>query len=614
MDARPAINPAPRKWFWTIVISCLCLQAVFAVDCARRWTPTHDEYWHLPIGVAMWRQSRTDFDCINPPLPRLWAAAPVIAAGYPMNEFAPNADTTAIGDAFWRPNPSGAQNAFFLARCVHLVWMMAAGILLAMLARDWLGDIAGCVAVGLWVTCPTITAHGAVVTHDMPVTTAFLLSTWCATRVGRCPGWPTGGWLGVAIAIGLLSKFTAVLIIPAAAAVWLVTAVRSGAGVGSVKIAQSGVASTPSDSRAASAPARSQAPAETTSSAKSSGRQHAFAVCSAIVVAWSLLAIGYGGRGIGQPLSSLPLKSPQFLAWQKSFGNIPLPVPADFVRGFDALAHFLTFDQPVFLADVWSLNGWPTYYLWTLALKLPVSILAAAVVAVIYAALLFRDPTGFWRPMAVSLFIAGCVLIPASLQRNQLGIRYILPAIPFLFLAMSGPLQRLWLSPGLGGRAVIVLLMLGGSVEAVLAHPHEMAHFNLIAGGRDEGRFWLVDSNLDWGQDLHAARDLVAREGWTEYSLAYFGSVPPDSLGMQFSLPPRMPKPGKHLISANFVMGRPHGLRDAAGSVHLFGVNEFAYWKFVTPVRNLGGSILVFDLTAADIREFNAKLATGLGR
>lgn len=44
-------------------------------------TPTHDEYWHLPIGLAMWESGRFDQDRINPPLVRLWAAFPLYVSG-----------------------------------------------------------------------------------------------------------------------------------------------------------------------------------------------------------------------------------------------------------------------------------------------------------------------------------------------------------------------------------------------------------------------------------------------------------------------------------------------------------------------------------------------------
>lgn len=55
----------------------LLLQCGLAIDCARQWTPTHDEFWHLPLGLRAWRTGDLRADPINPPLPRLWAALPL---------------------------------------------------------------------------------------------------------------------------------------------------------------------------------------------------------------------------------------------------------------------------------------------------------------------------------------------------------------------------------------------------------------------------------------------------------------------------------------------------------------------------------------------------------
>ena len=40
------------------------------------------------------------------------------------------------------------------------------------------------------------------------------------------------------------------------------------------------------------------------------------------------------------------------------------------------------------------------------------------------------------------------------------------------------------------------------AIEVLAVHPHELAFFNAAAGGSSGGRRFLVDSNLDWGQDL----------------------------------------------------------------------------------------------------------------
>src|SRR5262245_53663394 len=63
----------PRRW---LVLPALAAAVfvVLALSAARRETPTVDEFAHVPAGVAIWRQGRTDLYRSNPPLKLLLAA------------------------------------------------------------------------------------------------------------------------------------------------------------------------------------------------------------------------------------------------------------------------------------------------------------------------------------------------------------------------------------------------------------------------------------------------------------------------------------------------------------------------------------------------------------
>ncbi len=100
------------------------------------------------------------------------------------------------------------------------------------------------------------------------------------------------------------------------------------------------------------------------------------------------------------------------------------------------------------------------------------------------------------------------------------------------------------------------------SLGGLLSHPFELAAFNLLAGGPDGGRYHLVDSNLDWGQDLGTLAKWMQQEQVDSIGLAYFGTVDPAAVGIHFREPPSTPQPGLYAISVNFVMGRPHVILD----------------------------------------------------
>jgi hypothetical protein len=74
-------------------------------------------------------------------------------------------------------------------------------------------------------------------------------------------------------------------------------------------------------------------------------------------------------------------------------------------------------------------------------------------------------------------------------------------------------------------------LLAASAVIAVRAHPDHQAYFNLLAGDHPERV--LVDSNLDWGQDLYRLRDTLRARGVRDsVRIAYFGTLSPAAAGV----------------------------------------------------------------------------------
>ena len=98
-------------------------------------------------------------------------------------------------------------------------------------------------------------------------------------------------------------------------------------------------------------------------------------------------------------------------------------------------------------------------------------------------------------------------------------------------LALTGPrfARRLWNRVSIGPRsiaAVVVVVLVG---VAVWIHPHYLSYFNPIAGGPANGYRVLIDSNVDWGQDLLRLRRWMAEEGVDSVRLGWFGTADPTS-------------------------------------------------------------------------------------
>jgi hypothetical protein len=162
-----------------------------------------------------------------------------------------------------------------------------------------------------------------------------------------------------------------------------------------------------------------------------------------------------------------------------------------------------------------------------LLLKTPLAVFALAGIA------LFRLPNA--RALA-SLVVPPLVVVGffSVAVQPQLGIRYILPALPFLHLLAGHAVHG---RGGWRGRLVPLLLM-WQALSTLSYHPHYVAYFNELIGRRVNAYRWLADSNLDWEDHAWFVRRFLARH--PEMNVA----VDPDG-----------PRAGYVLVGANDLVG-----------------------------------------------------------
>ena len=595
------------RWFWPSVVACLIVQALLAVDCARSWTPTHDEFWHLPIGLRMWTSGKLDDDVINPPLVRMWAAIPLALGGAHPGDAGAKPDVGDIGDAFWAAN-SDVRFWFLCGRLMIIPLATLTGLILALWGRAWYGERAAFLSVLLFSCCPTMIANAAIVTHDLPLATAWIATLFALVRFAERPSWRGALLFGAVLGVAQLTKLTAVLLGPVCVVVWFVLRWPVVRGEGNASL------TTPTHSVSEDARgiiAKSSSLTQRVGVASRAERSVlAQQWLAAIIVALLVINASYLFRGTGTALKDVPFASGRMVAAQRALaivGRCPVPLPRDYIAAFDRLALDLERKHPVYLDGEWRDRPFARYYAAALSYKLPLSALVLILVA--SATLAWPRPNSLDRRRAVCLLIAVAILpVLASGSANQIGIRYVLPTLPLLHL-FAGQAAR-WLSES--RRRVVWLIVWTATLTAPLAlrfHPHHLAYFNVLAGGPSRGGWHLVDSNIDWGQDLHALKSFMDERQLHEIGLAYFGTVVPARIGINATpLPSRFPQPGWYAVSVNFVHGRPHALRDQNGDRTQVGIGEFGYFRFFEPVARIGYSIDVYHLTDRDIARYSHAL------
>lgn len=563
--------PRPTRFVLAIVV-LLAVQAVVMTLTAVRLTLTHDEYWHIPVGLLNWKTGRFDFEPLNPPLLRMWATWPLLCMSAESPRTEPTSDLNRFGDEFLAANHSNIDRFVVIARLPIILLTVAAGALLARWAWEWHGPWAACLVTWLWSRDPTVLAHGSLVTTDAGSAAFWMATLFAAWRFAQRPTTRNAVITGAVLGLAQAAKFTNVLLVPMIVGLWFVERWRNSLVE-------------PLTDRTA-------------------GKRWGVLLLTACLC----LNAAYLFRGVATPLKSFAFASVSAQAWQQRLGPVaalPVPLPRDYVIGIDRQKAVLESDHAVYLDGELSTRGFASYYLMALLYKWPHSVHLLLLWAAIQAA--GSHGLSAWRRRMWSVVPAVLLLVVASSSRMQLGIRYVLPSIPlWLFFVSEIATGWSWLRTRWRILAAGVLLLV---FDPWRSHPEYLAYFNHWAGGSEGGRFHLLDSNLDWGQDLHELKRFVAAHPEVEpLSLAYFGTLPPESLGWKYENPPtKQPRPGWHAVSVNFVMGRPHWTRDGHGGIRaVYPGDDFSYFQFFEPTHRIGASIDLYHLTELDVRRWQA--------
>jgi len=580
----------PRVARWTVANLLLIHTGLLAYS-AYVHSPTLNEPAHLVAGLSYWKFGRFDVYNVNPPLVKMVAALPVMAAGCDEDwsgfyEGPGARPEMPMGENFVAANGERSFFLFMIARwaCIPFSWIGA--VVCYLWARDLYGRPSGVMAAAIWCFEPNILAHAALITSDAAGTALGLAACYTFWRWLKQPTWSQAALTGVVLGLAELTKTTLILFYPLWPFMWLVY----------------------------------RWPDHTRMVARDWLREVTM-LALRMLIGLYVLNLGYGfegsfqqlkeyhfvsdlftgkEQGVGSQASANPRseirnsKSPSNRFADSLLGNLPVPFPKNYLLGIDIQQKdFEHYGRPSYLRGVWQDHGWWYYYLYAAVIKVPLGFWALGLMTLVARLLGTLKPYGSARSTAklttnsqrltaspreefILLFPAIVIFTVVSSKTGfSEHFRYVLPALAPLFVATSQITQLLrtpasfrrlpekrsrllqnWISRGVltttiwwsgqklrstdkenrvlvSSGTLVALLGLWFVASSLWIYPHSLSYFNESIGGPLNGPRHLLGSNVDWGQDLLYASTRANRTTSDEYyQIVYTCMFDPADVGI----------------------------------------------------------------------------------
>jgi 4-amino-4-deoxy-L-arabinose transferase-like glycosyltransferase len=476
----------------TIAALLIAIGAIRMATTFRTFSVTNDEPTHVGAGLELLEFHRYTLQSENPPLARVVFSLVPWLGGMrfdPQGGFSDQIHSVFYGHGEYRAN-------LFRARAGTIVFFIIAAIALFFAARDALGDAGALAATFLFTMEPVVLGYSALATHDGPAVAGLAVALFTFGRWLRNPDLKRALVFGAAFGFSINCKFSSIVFVP-------VTCVA----IMAVRLLRD--------------------PEFRRRLARAFGTMIPAAAVTLIVI-WA----GYGFT-VHTFAELQPWMDSYSPALQRLLSHIkpstPLPAPAFFV-GISAIHKTNKEGFQTFLCGHLGTTGWWWYFPFAMAIK---TTIAALVLFLMGAWFALRDQAlrGPFSEWSLAALATVAVAMPSTLD---VGIRYILPFyVPFAIASAASVLAMLRASRISAAIAAVLLVChLGASA---LSHPDYFPYFNAFAG-RDPSRY-LVDSNVDWGQDILRLRSVARRKHIPSLSVALMG--PADYVALGF--PPVYP-------------------------------------------------------------------------
>ena len=528
-----AESPSPKATDWKFVAAIAVLTVIAVVRVAsthRVFGATVDEPIHLACGYE-WFKGELTTDMTHPPLARILGALPLRLAGLPYPKPTGMVDR---GNQLLYHGDRYVKN-LARARMGNLVLLVLAIVTVAAWARRMFSREVAIVSVAIFTSVPLMLAHAGLLTTDLSVAATLPLALLALDLYLDAPTWKRATFLGIAIALGMLSKFSFFVFFPPAVLVVLLV--------------------------------------------KRPLRVRAATLAAAIAIAFLFTWAGY--RFDFRRPANVVERGAEILDWAapgpfkplaRLLGRIPVPAPTLPLGIAQVRLHEMG-GHSAYLLGSESRTGWWYYFPVVFFYKSPLPFL---ILVAWGAVLLARDRHGLQI-----VLIPVAILLTAMTASLNIGARHILPIIPPLSIVAGYAVVHIWrTSRDAFGRAALIALLAWLFIGVGREHPDYLPWFNEAAQPNPS---WVAaDSNIDWGQDVLRLARVVEEMKIDHLHSAFMNSLRLDRHGIHATgLKPHQKVSGWVAVSENYLrFGESNG--------------DYDWLRNYRPVRQVGKSIRLY--------------------
>lgn len=587
----------------------LTIMLIFAISSVWNDSPIMDEGPHISAGYSYLKYHDMRLNPEHPPLIKNLAGFPLLflKLNFPTQSDAWKKnvnDQWAIGPMFLYESGNNPDKITFYARFGPIFIMLLLGFLLFYFAKKYFGNKVAVLSLFLYVFSPTILAHGRYVTTDVGAAFGFFIGIFSfLTFIFALNRYVKGAanyfpqkkliYAGILLGIAELTKFSTFLLIPFLALLTFLAFIIWGRQRILLNFAR-----------------------------------YFGSLLIIFIIAYLIVGMVYVFNMWDYPmahqvndtkfiLSSFSINSLKNLDIKMAQNPI-LRYWAEYGLGLLMVAQRSQGGNTTyFLGEVSSTAWWyyfPLVYLMKESLPILILIFLAIFISlyqVIRYKFLFSRfyywLKGHFVEFSMLLFIIIYWLISITSNLN-IGIRHLIPTLPFIYILTSKKIieilkwKKLEVTPFLllnikkfifsflkqSIKYLFFAILIFWQIFAItFAWPNFLSYFNEFIGS-ENGYKYVVDSNVDWGQDLKRLAQFIKRKHISQIKVDYFGSGSPEYyLGDAF-------------VPWNSLKGKTTGWLAISATLYQTSKEHpktsYMWLDKYKPIAKIGNSILVFNI------------------